>query len=78
MRMLAAAVLLLLATACGPAQAPVTAEEFADRAREVAEHWRASAEQGPWRAGMKGLRGVDDPMDLAEVTDIYLPLTRLL
>ncbi|GAB2463582.1 type I pantothenate kinase [Streptosporangium sandarakinum] len=27
---------------------------------------------------LKGLRGVDDPIDLAEVTDIYLPLTRLL
>ncbi|MGW0444738.1 hypothetical protein ACWDWV_05125 [Streptosporangium sandarakinum] len=58
MRMLAAAVLLLLATACGPAQAPVTAEEFTDRAREVAEHWRASAEQGPWRAGFVPLRNL--------------------
>ncbi|MFF5211755.1 type I pantothenate kinase [Streptosporangium sp. NPDC000396] len=27
---------------------------------------------------LEDLRGVDDPIDLAEVTDIYLPLTRLL
>ncbi|MFI7618574.1 type I pantothenate kinase [Nonomuraea terrae] len=27
---------------------------------------------------LEELRGVDDPMDLTEVTDIYLPLTRLL
>ncbi|UBU18776.1 type I pantothenate kinase [Nonomuraea gerenzanensis] len=27
---------------------------------------------------LEELRGVDDPIDLAEVTDIYLPLTRLL
>ncbi|WP_312896233.1 type I pantothenate kinase [Nonomuraea endophytica] len=27
---------------------------------------------------LEALRGVDDPIDLAEVTDIYLPLTRLL
>ncbi|MEV0967163.1 type I pantothenate kinase [Microtetraspora glauca] len=29
-------------------------------------------------AELSDLRGVDDPIDLAEVTDIYLPLTRLL
>lgn len=29
-------------------------------------------------AELEELRGVDDPIDLAEVTDIYLPLTRLL
>ncbi|WP_245658196.1 type I pantothenate kinase [Microtetraspora malaysiensis] len=29
-------------------------------------------------ADLEDLRGVDDPIDLAEVTDIYLPLTRLL
>ncbi|GAA0926923.1 type I pantothenate kinase [Nonomuraea longicatena] len=27
---------------------------------------------------LEGLRGVEDPIDLTEVTDIYLPLTRLL
>ncbi|WP_326819919.1 type I pantothenate kinase [Streptosporangium sp. NBC_01756] len=27
---------------------------------------------------LEDLRGIDDPIDLAEVTDIYLPLTRLL
>ncbi|GAA4222370.1 type I pantothenate kinase [Streptosporangium album] len=27
---------------------------------------------------LEELRGIDDPIDLAEVTDIYLPLTRLL
>ncbi|GGS80737.1 pantothenate kinase [Planobispora rosea] len=27
---------------------------------------------------LEELRGVDDPIDLAEVTDVYLPLTRLL
>ncbi|MEV0581599.1 type I pantothenate kinase [Nonomuraea sp. NPDC050310] len=27
---------------------------------------------------LEALRGLDDPIDLAEVTDIYLPLTRLL
>ncbi|GIH29160.1 pantothenate kinase [Acrocarpospora phusangensis] len=29
-------------------------------------------------AELTELRGIDDPIDLAEVTDIYLPLTRLL
>nr|BFE86205.1 hypothetical protein GCM10020093_088060 [Planobispora longispora] len=27
---------------------------------------------------LEELRGVDDPIDLTEVTDVYLPLTRLL
>ncbi|GGQ22837.1 hypothetical protein GCM10010140_61530 [Streptosporangium pseudovulgare] len=50
--------LLLLATACGSARTPVTAEEFTDRAREVAGHWRDSAERGPWKAGFVPLRNL--------------------
>ncbi|MGW4643046.1 type I pantothenate kinase [Sphaerisporangium sp. NPDC004334] len=45
------------------------------------EHWRDLRENTPLTltAGeLEELRGVDDPIDLAEVTDIYLPLTRLL
>ncbi|MFC4535130.1 type I pantothenate kinase [Sphaerisporangium dianthi] len=43
--------------------------------------WRDLRENTPLTltAGeLEELRGVDDPIDLAEVTDIYLPLTRLL
>ncbi|RBQ22121.1 type I pantothenate kinase [Spongiactinospora rosea] len=45
------------------------------------EQWRGLRENTPLtltEAGLEDLRGVDDPIDLAEVTDIYLPLTRLL
>ncbi|MET8142923.1 type I pantothenate kinase [Sphaerisporangium sp. NPDC005288] len=45
------------------------------------EHWRDLRENTPLTltaAELEELRGVDDPIDLAEVTDIYLPLTRLL
>ncbi|MEO3808913.1 type I pantothenate kinase [Sphaerisporangium sp. B11E5] len=43
--------------------------------------WRELRENTPLTLTAKELeelRGVDDPIDLAEVTDIYLPLTRLL
>jgi type I pantothenate kinase len=45
------------------------------------EQWRGLRENTPLtltEAELEELRGVDDPIDLAEVTDIYLPLTRLL
>jgi type I pantothenate kinase len=45
------------------------------------EQWRGLRENTPLtltEAELAELRGVDDPIDLAEVTDIYLPLTRLL
>jgi type I pantothenate kinase len=44
-------------------------------------HWRDLRKSTPLTltaAELEELRGVDDPIDLAEVTDIYLPLTRLL
>ncbi|GLW96281.1 type I pantothenate kinase [Microtetraspora sp. NBRC 16547] len=43
--------------------------------------WRGLRKSTPLtltEAELSDLRGVDDPIDLAEVTDIYLPLTRLL
>lgn len=58
MRWFSIIVLLVLATACGSGRAPVTAEEFADRAREVAGHWRDSAEREPWVAGFVPLRNL--------------------
>lgn len=58
MRMLSAAVLLMLAAACGSARAPVTADEFAERAREVAERWQNSAEREPWIEGFVPLRNL--------------------
>src|SRR5690606_15857487 len=45
------------------------------------EQWRALRENTPrtlTAEELEELRGVDDPIDLTEVTDIYLPLTRLL
>ncbi|MFI0417701.1 type I pantothenate kinase [Spongiactinospora sp. 9N601] len=45
------------------------------------EQWRDLRKNTPLtltEAELEDLRGVDDPIDLAEVTDIYLPLTRLL
>ncbi|GAA4581046.1 type I pantothenate kinase [Planotetraspora phitsanulokensis] len=45
------------------------------------EQWRDLRRNTPLtltEAELEELRGVDDPIDLAEVTDIYLPLTRLL
>ncbi|GII66407.1 pantothenate kinase [Sphaerisporangium krabiense] len=45
------------------------------------EEWRELRRNTPLTltAGeLEELRGVDDPIDLTEVTDIYLPLTRLL
>lgn len=55
-------VLLMLATACGSARAPVAADEFADgfadRAGEVAGHWQRSAEREPWIAGFVPLRNL--------------------
>ncbi|MEW9529798.1 hypothetical protein [Microbispora sp. NPDC049125] len=58
MRLFPAAVLLMLAAACGTARAPVTADEFADRAREVAEHWQSSPEREPWIEGFVPLRNL--------------------
>jgi hypothetical protein len=58
MRIFTAVVLLVLATACGSARAPVTAEEFTDRAREVAERWQDSAEREPWIEGFVPLRNL--------------------
>ncbi|MEU8265963.1 type I pantothenate kinase [Sphaerisporangium sp. NPDC049002] len=45
------------------------------------EQWRALRRNTPLTLTaeeLEELRGVEDPIDLAEVTDIYLPLTRLL
>ncbi|MFC4590482.1 type I pantothenate kinase [Sphaerisporangium corydalis] len=45
------------------------------------EQWRDLRENTPLTltaAELEELRGVDDPIDLTEVTDVYLPLTRLL
>jgi type I pantothenate kinase len=45
------------------------------------KQWRDLRKDTPLtltEAELEELRGVDDPIDLAEVTDIYLPLTRLL
>jgi type I pantothenate kinase len=45
------------------------------------EQWRGLRKNTPLtltEAELEELRGVDDPIDLTEVTDIYLPLTRLL
>ncbi|MFI7707847.1 hypothetical protein [Nonomuraea sp. NPDC049480] len=50
--------LLVLAAACGTARAPVTADEFADRARDVAERWQSSAEREPWIEGFVPLRNL--------------------
>ncbi|MEV4895395.1 hypothetical protein AB0K48_39080 [Nonomuraea sp. NPDC055795] len=51
-------VLLVLAAACGSARAPVTADEFTDRARDVAERWRSSVEREPWIEGFVPLRNL--------------------
>lgn len=48
----------MLAAACGSARAPVTADEFAERAREVAERWQSSAEREPWIEGFVPLRNL--------------------
>ncbi|GAA2857834.1 hypothetical protein GCM10010517_16240 [Streptosporangium fragile] len=53
-----AVVLLALVTACGSGPAPVTAEEFTDRAREVAGRWQGSTEREPWIAGFVPLRNL--------------------
>ncbi|MFD8526429.1 hypothetical protein ACFV0L_03360 [Streptosporangium canum] len=58
MRILPAVALLVLATACGSSRAPVTAGEFTDRAREVAERWQSSAEREPWIEGFVPLRNL--------------------
>ncbi|MFD0887535.1 hypothetical protein ACFQ08_23585, partial [Streptosporangium algeriense] len=58
MRLLPVVLLVVLVTACGPGRAPVTAEEFAGRAREVAEHWRASAERESWVSGFVPLQNL--------------------
>jgi type I pantothenate kinase len=45
------------------------------------EQWRDLRKSTPLtldEAELEELRGIDDPIDLTEVTDIYLPLTRLL
>ncbi|GGK77615.1 pantothenate kinase [Sphaerisporangium melleum] len=45
------------------------------------EQWRGLRKNTPLTLTaqeLESLRGVDDPIDLTEVTDIYLPLTRLL
>ncbi|GAA3069329.1 hypothetical protein GCM10017600_22560 [Streptosporangium carneum] len=55
--------LLALATACGSVRAPVTADEFTERAREVTEHWRGSAEREPWIAGFVPLRNLTLELD---------------
>ncbi|MFI7059281.1 hypothetical protein ACIBLB_45290 [Streptosporangium canum] len=51
MRIFPAVVLLVLTAACGSSRAPVTAEEFTDRAREVAGRWQGSAERAPGARG---------------------------
>ncbi len=58
MRIFPAAVLLVLAAACGSVRAPVAADGFADRAREVAERWQSSAEREPWIEGFVPLRNL--------------------
>ncbi|WP_152990670.1 hypothetical protein [Sphaerimonospora mesophila] len=58
MRMLPAALLIVLATACGSTRAPVTADEFTDLAHEVAERWQSSAEREPWIVGFVPLRNL--------------------
>ncbi|ETK33185.1 pantothenate kinase [Microbispora sp. ATCC PTA-5024] len=45
------------------------------------EQWRDLRRNTPLtltEEELEELRGIDDPIDLAEVTDVYLPLTRLL
>ncbi|NUO98892.1 MAG: hypothetical protein HOV96_03660 [Nonomuraea sp.] len=63
MRVLSAVVLLVLVAGCGSVRAPVTAGEFSDRAVEVAEHWRDSAERGPWVDGFVPLRNLTLELD---------------
>ncbi|GLW05594.1 pantothenate kinase [Microtetraspora sp. NBRC 13810] len=56
----------------------VTASPYVELSRE---QWRDLRKNTPLTLTedeLEELRGVDDPIDLAEVTDIYLPLTRLL
>ncbi|MFB4268508.1 hypothetical protein [Nonomuraea sp. GTA35] len=48
----------MLTAACGTARAPATADEFADRAREVTERWQGSAERKPWTEGFVPLRNL--------------------
>ncbi|GGS83193.1 hypothetical protein ACFFV7_45615 [Nonomuraea spiralis] len=60
--MLSVAALAVLVAACGSLRASGAADEFADefadRAREVAGHWRSSAERGPWVEGFVPLRNL--------------------
>ncbi|GAA3597431.1 hypothetical protein GCM10022419_095850 [Nonomuraea rosea] len=63
MRIFPAAALLVLAAACGSARAPVAADEFAHRARAVAEHWQNSPERTAWIEGFVPLRNLT--MELA-------------
>ncbi|WP_156056628.1 hypothetical protein [Streptosporangium roseum] len=58
MRIFPAVALLVLTAACGSSRAPVTADEFTDRAREVAERWQSSAEREPWIGGFVPLRNL--------------------
>ncbi|MEV4116095.1 hypothetical protein [Nonomuraea sp. NPDC049695] len=58
MRIISAAVLLVLAAGCGSVRAPGTDDEFTDRAIKVAERWQRSAERGPWTEGFVPLRNL--------------------
>ncbi|GAA5070977.1 type I pantothenate kinase [Thermocatellispora tengchongensis] len=58
--------------------AAVAASPYVELSRE---QWRDLRKNTPLtltEEELEELRGVEDPIDLAEVTDIYLPLTRLL
>jgi type I pantothenate kinase len=55
-----------------------TASPYVQLSRAQWSELRKNTPQTLTADELEELRGVDDPIDLAEVTDIYLPLTRLL
>ncbi|MDF5751481.1 type I pantothenate kinase [Spongiactinospora sp. TRM90649] len=56
----------------------VEASSYVELSRDQWRDLRKSTPLTLTEEELAELRGVDDPIDLAEVTDIYLPLTRLL
>ncbi|MFC4057754.1 type I pantothenate kinase [Planomonospora corallina] len=55
-----------------------TATPYVELSREQWSELRKNTPLTLTEDELEELRGVDDPIDLAEVTDVYLPLTRLL
>ncbi|NJP93816.1 hypothetical protein HCN51_30980 [Nonomuraea sp. FMUSA5-5] len=70
MRIIPAALLVMLMAACGSVpgrSVAVGGDDFDQRARQLAERWQASPERGPWTDGFVPLRNLTLEMDWAHV-----------